>query len=62
MPKDLSIQDLADITGRHVETLRRLARSGNLPGVYRIGRQWMLSEEAVLRLRNVPETRAAAKA
>ncbi len=54
MQPDLTIHDLAAITGRHVETLRRLARIGRLPGVYRLGRRWMISREAADKLRCVP--------
>ncbi len=54
MDADLTIQGLAELTGLHAETLRRQARKGNLPGVYRIGRRWMISRAAVNRLRNVP--------
>lgn len=55
MRKDLTISELALITGRHVETLRRLARMGKLAGVYRIGRRWMISQAAADALRCVPE-------
>jgi len=55
MSRDLTIEELARITGRHVETLRRLARMGQLPGVYQIGRRWMMSQAAADRLRCVPK-------
>ncbi len=55
MTTDLTIQDLAAITGRHVETLRRLARMGRLPGVYRLGHCWMISRQAANRLRHLPD-------
>ena len=55
MTRDLTIQELSRITGRHVETLRRLARMGKLPGVYQIGRRWMISKAAANRLRCVPK-------
>lgn len=57
---DLSIKDLAQIVGRHPETLRRLARTGNLPGVYRLGRRWMITRAAADKLRHVPSEEATA--
>ena len=55
MTKDLTLKELAEITGCHPETLRRLARAGNIPGIYRIGRRWMISRPAADKLRKVPE-------
>jgi len=52
---DLTIEELAAITRRHPETLRRLARTKRLPGVYRIGDRWMIPQEAVDRLRGIKE-------
>jgi len=37
--KILTVYELADILRLHPETVRRLARSGQIPG-YRVGRQW----------------------
>ena len=54
MTRDLTIEKLARLTGRHVETLRRLARKDQLPGVYQIGRRWMISRAAADKLRRVP--------
>lgn len=53
MARDLSIPELARVVGRHPETLRRLARTDELPGVYRLGGRWMISREAADRLRKV---------
>lgn len=53
MSRDLTLSELADVTGRHVETLRRLARMGQLPGVYRIGGRWMIAEVNARRLRGI---------
>ena len=36
MPHDLTIPELAEVVGRHPETLRRLARLNRLPGAYRL--------------------------
>lgn len=52
--RDLTIEQLAEVTGKHPETLRRLARCGRLPGVYRLGRDWRITLEAAARLRNLP--------
>ena len=57
---DLTIRELAEITGRHPETLRRLARLDRLPGAYKLGRTWSITREAADRLRHVPESVQAA--
>jgi excisionase family DNA binding protein len=51
-PCDLTIRELSQITRRHVETLRRLARENTLPGAYRIGGRWMFRAEALDALRS----------
>lgn len=53
MVQDLTLQELAFVVDKHPETLRRLARRGRLPGVYRLGGRWMISREAADRLRKV---------
>ena len=50
---DLTIGDLAKLTGRHPETLRRLARFGELPGAYRVGGRWLVSRPVVDRMRQI---------
>ena len=55
---DLSLQELSGITGRHIETLRRLARTNHLPGAYKIGRRWLITPEAVMKLRRLDVDRA----
>lgn len=59
MARDLTLQEFARLTRRHVETLRRLARMGQLPGVYRLGGRWMIAEENARRLRCLPAPRTA---
>ncbi|MCH7729669.1 MAG: helix-turn-helix domain-containing protein [Planctomycetes bacterium] len=59
MAQDLKISDLAEITGLHPETIRKLARMGRLHGVYRLGGQWLMSPEAVDRLRKVANAERA---
>ncbi len=54
MERDLTIADLAHITGYHPETLRVMARRGQLPGVYRIGRKWLMTQKASNKLRGIP--------
>ena len=61
MRGDLTLGALARITGRHVETLRRLARTGRLPGAYKLGGRWAISPEAADRLRRVPPAEAGAE-
>lgn len=42
--KTLNIQQAAEFLGAHKETIRRLAASGELPGV-KIGRSWRFIEQ-----------------
>ncbi len=51
MGPDLTVQDVAELTGVHAATVRRLARAGRLPGAYKIGRQWRFAREAIEDLR-----------
>ena len=50
---DYSLQDLALVTNHCVETLRRMAVAGRLPGAYRLGRKWRVNHEMIARLRGV---------
>jgi hypothetical protein len=52
--QDLTLGELALLVGRHIETLRRLARMRELPGVYKLGGRWAISREAADALRRVP--------
>ena len=54
---DMTLMALAEITGRKVETLRRLAKTHKLPGVYRLGGRWMITKEAADRLRGLKPAR-----
>ncbi|MCK4376249.1 MAG: helix-turn-helix domain-containing protein [Candidatus Brocadiae bacterium] len=51
MAPDLTVHDVAELTGVHAATVRRLARAGRLPGAYKIGRQWRFAREAIEHLR-----------
>jgi excisionase family DNA binding protein len=51
---DITLAELATLTRRHIVTIRRLAREGKLPGVYRVGSRWMIRRDAVDRLRGLP--------
>ena len=51
MEPDLTLKELAQITQRHIETLRQLCRMGKLPGAYRIGGTWRVAREAIDSLR-----------
>ena len=53
MVRDLAISELAELTHRHPETLRRLARTGKLRGVYRLGGRWMIAQENARRFRGL---------
>jgi len=54
---DLTMAKLAELTGRHVDTLRRLARTNRLPGAYRLGNRWLMTQEAADQLRRFPLVR-----
>jgi len=43
----LNAQEAADFFGAHVETVRRLARKGDIPA-YKIGKDWRFSREALI--------------
>ena len=60
MAPDLTIPQLAKVTGLHPETLRRLARTKRLPGIYRLGGRWLMSRAAADSLRRVPEVEVGA--
>lgn len=52
---DLTISEFARITRRNIETVRRLARMGRIPGAYKLGGRWMISREASDRIRRLSE-------
>lgn len=56
LEQDLTLGQLATVTQRHVESLRRLARAGRLQGVYKLGNRWMISRAAADSLRCLPRT------
>jgi excisionase family DNA binding protein len=43
----LNAQQAADFLGAHVETVRRLARKGNIPS-YKMGKDWRFRREALM--------------
>jgi len=51
MKPDLTVQDVAKLTGVHPATVRRLARAGRLPGAYKMGSRWRFAREAIEELR-----------
>lgn len=53
--QDLSMRQLAEITGMHIETIRSLARDNKIPGVYKLGGVWRISQEALNTLRNIDD-------
>lgn len=50
---DLSFRELSKITGFHVESLRKLARLGTLPGAYKLGGAWRFRREALDEVRGL---------
>ncbi len=50
---DLRLDQIAEVTGVHPETLRRLARSGRLHGAYRLGKAWLVRREALDEIRGL---------
>ena len=50
---DLSMKEFAELTGRNVNTVRKLAREGKLPGAYRLGGSWKITRLAADRLRGL---------
>lgn len=48
---DLTIREVAELTRCHIETARRLARMGELPGAYRVGHRWLVRREALAEIR-----------
>lgn len=51
---DLTLARVSQITGKHIETLRQLARMGKLPSAYKCGGSWLVPREAFERLRGEP--------
>ena len=51
MKPDLTVHDVAELTGVHPATVRRLARAGRLAGAYKVGRQWRFAREAIEQMR-----------
>jgi excisionase family DNA binding protein len=51
MKRDLTVQDVAKLTGVHPATVRRLARVGRLPGAYKMGSLWRFAREGIEELR-----------
>jgi len=51
---DLTLKEMSKLVGRHFKTLQRLARQGRLPGAYKLGGKWSISNEAADKLRRLP--------
>lgn len=66
MNTDRTIRDLAAVTGRHPDTLRKLARNGRLVGAYKLGGTWLVNREAFEEFRdgnaNQSESKRSARA
>ena len=52
--RDLTVSEFASAIGRHPETIRRLARQGRLPGVYKFGGMWMIRPDGIEEIRGRP--------
>ncbi len=52
MKTDMTVKDLAKLTGIGEPTLRRLAVAGRLAGAYRIGHKWLINREEFEKHRN----------
>lgn len=50
---DMTIRQISEVVGMHPESLRRIARSGRLAGIYKLGGSWRLSPERLGELRNL---------
>jgi len=50
---DVTLKQFAEVTQRHIETARRLARSGRINGAYKVGRCWLIRADALDTLRGV---------
>ncbi len=55
MPKDLTLAEVAEIVDLDVESLRRMARAGKLPGLYKIGGSRRMTRRALDKLRQLPK-------
>ncbi len=57
MKADYTARELARLLHVHPRTVRRLARDGDLPGAYKVGRLWRFRREAVQKMRGVVQRR-----
>ena len=51
MERDLSVSDIAALTGYGHKRICSLAHQGKIPGAYRIGRRWLFNRQAIERMR-----------
>jgi len=61
MNRDLTLSELSRIVRLHVETCRRLARTGRLPGAYKLVRQLYVCRQVVERLCGMDKEHLAGK-
>jgi len=47
LQKYVTIDRLAQETGFHPQSLRRLARMGRLPGAHKVGARWLIDTETL---------------
>ncbi len=53
--KDLTINEAAEVLNIHSETMRELARTGQVVGIYKIGGRWRISQDALDVIRRIPD-------
>ena len=51
MQHDLSIAELAQVTGLHPGSIRRLATQGKIEGCYKLGGSWRIRRDAISTIR-----------
>ena len=56
---DMTIGQVAKVTGYAPESLRNLAKQGRLPGAYRFGRNWLINREKFQKHRDGDAARQA---
>ena len=57
--KDLTINQAAEVLNIHPETLRELARTDRIYGIYKIGGSWRISQDALDTIRRIPAIKEA---
>ena len=48
LPKFLNVKQVAEVTGMHTGSVRRLLGQGKIKGATKIGRNWMVPKESII--------------